>query len=109
MQHLEERDALPRRRVESCLRKLRGASPSVIMIEDLALNQRVKHDQSFKALSNIVKNCCLNGCDKSHDQRLSGEVNEIIYTVEEQVDDLISLSTDPDITMRQYNGLNLWM
>ena len=107
--NLKEKDLEPRRRVESCLRKLKGASPSVIMIEDLSLNPRVKHDQSLHALSNIVKNSCLNGCDKINDQKIVREDTEIFYTVEEQINDLISLSTDPDVTMRQFNGLNCWV
>ena len=46
---------------------------------------------------------------KINDQKVIGQEAEIYYTVEEQINDLISLSTDPDVTMRQFNGLNCWV
>ena len=48
----------PRRRVQASVRKLQGASPATLLIEELGINKRVKMEKSFDALSSMIKNAC---------------------------------------------------
>ena len=117
---LGEPDAEPKRRVESCLRKLRGVDPATIMIEDLSLNPHVRREKSLSQLSSMVRNAChlnvkdmeisdstacrpdMGGMDETEEE---GE----ILSVENQVDSVIALAVDPNIVIRQWVGLAAWI
>ena len=157
----EQKDPEPMRRVESCIRKLKGVHPGIIMIEDLALNSKVKLEKSLPALSNMIYKACgtvgrvqgrsegqsqgeclgqgqgqgqgqgrgerrshtkeevqpkSKGARSKNDVNMNNSTenaiengNEEYLSVEEQVDALVNLAVDPNISVRQWVGLAMWI
>jgi DNA-dependent protein kinase catalytic subunit len=111
---LSERDEEPRRRVESCLRKLKGADPGSIMGEDLGLNPSVRREKSLSALVGIIKRACAGAIGERSapspsEGRSPSDKGDVILTVDEQVDSLMALATNPDVAIRQWIGLATWI
>jgi hypothetical protein len=44
--------------VQSCIRKLKGVDGSQIMVEDIKLNNAVRHNKSVKSLESMIKKAC---------------------------------------------------
>ena len=112
----DEKDDEPKRKVESCVRKLKGVDPGLIILEDLALNETVKREKSLPALKAIITRACLKGISggqSTSTAALKCSVAfggcESVLTVDQQIDALIALSTDPDVTVRQWVGLATWI
>jgi DNA-dependent protein kinase catalytic subunit len=103
-----ETDQEPRRRVQSCIRKLKGVDASQIMVEDIKLNKSVRDGKSVKSLEGMIKRAC-EGSNMYIDNEGYIENGDIYVSVEKQVDSLINLAVDPNITVRQWVGLNLWI
>ena len=112
----DEKDEEPKRKVESCIRKLKGVDPGLIILEDLALNEMVKREKSLPALTSIITRACKKGiyggqatstAVPKYSTSFSG--CESVLSVDQQIDALIALSTDPDITVRQWVGLATWI
>jgi hypothetical protein len=125
----------PRRRIHNAVRKLEGASPADVLLEDLALNMTVKKENVYEKIADIVRMAAKmdakgsldaattsNGDVRDHTGKtsrsrrkegaargrdLDATVKEDL-TVGEQIDALLSLATDPNILMRQWVGLLTW-
>lgn len=111
---LSEKDEEPRRRVDSCLRKLRGVHPGTIMGEDLGLNPSVRREKSLSALLGIIKRACAGATGSRPATSPTGELSlagksDVILDEDEQVDALMALATSPDIVIRQWIGLATWI
>jgi DNA-dependent protein kinase catalytic subunit len=93
----ENKDWEPRRRVESARRKLKGIHPAALMAEDLAGNMAVKQFKSFAKLKEAL------------DAAAPGAEQNTQLTPVQQVEALLRLATDEQISMLSYVGLNLFL
>ena len=106
----EDINWLPRRRIEGTLRKLMGMDPASLLLDDLKDNTRVKKYKSFIGLQNILR-----ACTHTSPSTTASSMNYMYRTehdklsVENQVDVLMKLATDPDILVRQWSGLTTWI
>jgi hypothetical protein len=44
--------------VQSCIRKIKGVDASQIMVEDIKLNNAVRHNKSVRSLESMIKEAC---------------------------------------------------
>lgn len=86
----------PARRIAMAIRKLNGASPVSLLVEELSSNARVTKHGSLAALTQIVEACRCAGSEEPCD-------------VGALVDELLQLATDPNILARQWIGLTAWI
>lgn len=100
------------RRVGSAVRKLNGAHPITLMLEDLGTNNAVKHYKSIDALTTILMSTCPNnpssssssGVGRSRSGAASPRLQETV-DAGQQVDILLQMATSPNILARQWTGL----
>lgn len=86
------------------IRKLGGVNPISLMLNDLSENRFVCKHKSRRALEGILIQCELST------RTSMKEVNrDRVLGVGEQVDTLMALATDPNILVRQWQGLSLWL
>lgn len=101
---------LPRRRIDSTIRKLLGMDPISLLLDDLKDNAKVKKFRSFQGLQTILRECCPNTrrspSSSSTHYVYRGEHEK--FSVEDQVDFLMQLATDPNVLVRQWSGLTTW-
>jgi len=86
----------PRRRIEIARRKLRGFHPAALMAEDLEENIAVKLLKSYDKLKEAL------------DAAAPGAGQQTLTPVQ-QVEALLSLATDEQISMLSFVGLNLFL
>ncbi|KAG5877906.1 hypothetical protein JTB14_011622 [Gonioctena quinquepunctata] len=91
----------PNIKINQAKRKLRGASSTKIMVEDLVANKSV--EQQYKEVyTRLVKG------EREHDVRAKFTESESL-SVEEQVDCLIDHATDFNLLGRMYSGWAPWV
>lgn len=96
----------PRRRVNMAIDKLMGVDPAKLIIDDLAVNPAVKKFKTLPVLTKIV----LSAYDS--DEVLpgpKGKDGEALLEVGEQMDRLIAISTNSNILVRHWSGLQTWL
>ena len=86
-------------------RKLNGANPVALVLEDLAQNIHVKKYKSYQSLALILQNCCKNIFP---DVTIKSDEKKILDP-REIIDILMQLATESDILVRQWEGLTTWI
>eukprot|EP00752_Nemacystus_decipiens_P003549 g3275.t1 len=92
-----------RRKIKNARRKLLGENPVPIVIDDIAQNPYVKKAESLDKIKGIVWGRSGNRIRSRPDNR------DGWLSVEDQVECLIDLATDPDVLGRQFIGLATWV
>lgn len=129
----------PARRVRAAVRRLRGEHPAMIFVEELSQNAAVKREGTLAALQTILcsnrrhlspasasaststassapasassgggkkRASAASSSSSTPDAAVSAPVR---LSVDQQLDALIELATDPDILVRQWIGLQAWV
>eukprot|EP00903_Cladosiphon_okamuranus_P011333 g10683.t1 len=91
------------RKIKNARRKLQGENPVAIVVDDIAQNMHVKKARSLEKIKGIV------GGGSGSRVRSRPENSDGWLSVENQVECLIDLATDPDVLGRQYIGLATWV
>ncbi|CAN0365876.1 unnamed protein product [Ectocarpus sp. 12 AP-2014] len=91
------------RKIKNAKRKLLGENPAAILIDDLGQNL------SVKKLGSLAKLKAISWGGSGDRVRSKPEHREGWLSVEDQVDCLIDLATDPDVLGRQWVGLATWV
>ena len=92
------------RRIRQARSKLAGRHPVHILVDDLRANAFVRHHKTGAALEAIARG------DGSSSLRAAPHLRDKeMLTVQEQVDTLVDLATDPNVLMRQWTGLATWV
>lgn len=102
----------PVRRVGGALRKLSGEDPLSLLQEDLSNNVVVSRMKSYDGVCRILADVrrLLRRENKSVNVGRTGKAHTAVeLTVEEQVDTLIAMSSDPNVLVRQWVGLQSWL
>ncbi|CAM9754681.1 unnamed protein product [Ectocarpus sp. 6 AP-2014] len=92
-----------RRKIKNAKRKLLGENPAAVLIDDLGQNLSVKQ------LGSLAKLKAISWGSSGDRVRSKPEHREGWLSVEDQVDCLIDLATDPDVLGRQWVGLATWV
>lgn len=107
-QDKQERNTwFPKHVVNICKQKLNGVNPAYIMREELRIGVHMKRP--------VVKKLCAicEGDPQSNARarllKASTDVEKQYLTVEDQIDCLVDLATDPNILGRAWVGWNPWM
>ncbi|RYG70459.1 hypothetical protein EON64_00075 [archaeon] len=102
----------PVRRVGGALRKLSGEDPLALLQEDLSNNVMVTRMKSYDGLCRILGDVRrllgaeAGGTNAGRTGKMKAAVE---LTVEEQVDALMAMATDPNVLVRQWVGLQAWL
>lgn len=93
----------PEKRIDIVKRKLDGANPTKILIEELSAGNIKSKDELFKAYKAII-----NGSDDSLRKKFENGPSGEILTVEDQITCLTELATDKAILGTTYIGWDPW-
>jgi DNA-dependent protein kinase catalytic subunit len=99
----------PSRRIRNARRKLSGANPIAVLLDDLRQNPSVAANKSLPALERILRGEAGGGGRLAPARARLPRLQEATLSAADQVECLVDLAADPNVLGRQWVGLATWM
>lgn len=99
----------PRRRVNNAVKKTEGHHPVQLLLEDLKLNIHVKQSSSYEPIQHMLWQSANLHLPPNTVLGNRRDSDLLILDPASQVDILINLATDPNLLVRHWVGLLMWI